>query len=91
MIESRAESTAACLFFLVMEDFYQYFVHRLLHWGIFYKKVVGGIEARYTRCIMNFPHRLDWHRSMRIHLKFSFWVLDSLLDRLSGSLSVLST
>ena len=29
----------ATLFFLFMEDFYQYFAHRLLHWGILYKKI----------------------------------------------------
>jgi methylsterol monooxygenase len=29
----------ATLFFLFMEDFYQYFAHRLLHYGIFYKKI----------------------------------------------------
>ncbi|EGF79958.1 hypothetical protein BATDEDRAFT_19828 [Batrachochytrium dendrobatidis JAM81] len=27
------------LFFLFMEDFYQYFAHRLLHWGILYKNI----------------------------------------------------
>jgi methylsterol monooxygenase len=27
------------LFFMFMEDFYQYFMHRLLHWGVFYKYI----------------------------------------------------
>jgi methylsterol monooxygenase len=35
----RLSVTQATLFFLFMEDFYQYFAHRLLHWGIFYKKI----------------------------------------------------
>ncbi|KAI8918888.1 hypothetical protein BC831DRAFT_481892 [Entophlyctis helioformis] len=29
----------ATVFFLVMEDFYQYFAHRFLHWGVFYKHI----------------------------------------------------
>jgi methylsterol monooxygenase len=29
----------ANIFFLFMEDFYQYFAHRLLHYGILYKKI----------------------------------------------------
>ncbi|TPX45990.1 hypothetical protein SeMB42_g02782 [Synchytrium endobioticum] len=28
-----------CFIFLVFEDFYQYFSHRLLHWGWFYKNI----------------------------------------------------
>lgn len=30
---------SSTLFFLFMEDFYQYFAHRALHWGILYKKI----------------------------------------------------
>ncbi|KAH6564715.1 hypothetical protein BASA62_007763 [Batrachochytrium salamandrivorans] len=30
---------ATTVFCLIMEDFYQYFVHRLLHWGILYKMI----------------------------------------------------
>ncbi|KAL2919025.1 C-4 sterol methyl oxidase [Polyrhizophydium stewartii] len=30
---------ASTFFFMFMEDFYQYFVHRLMHWGILYKAI----------------------------------------------------
>ena len=36
---SWTQISLANVFFLIMEDFYQYFAHRLLHWGILYKKI----------------------------------------------------
>jgi methylsterol monooxygenase len=33
------DMVASNVFFLVVEDCYQYFFHRLLHWGVFYKRI----------------------------------------------------
>ena len=33
----RAELIKASVFFLIVEDCYQYFVHRAMHWGPLYK------------------------------------------------------
>jgi methylsterol monooxygenase len=38
-LPSAKDLVIQSLFFLVCEDFYQYFIHRLLHYGAFYKNI----------------------------------------------------
>jgi methylsterol monooxygenase len=38
-LPSRSEIIKASIFFLIVEDCYQYFVHRAMHWGPLYKHI----------------------------------------------------
>ncbi|KAJ3306529.1 C-4 sterol methyl oxidase [Kappamyces sp. JEL0829] len=46
-LPSYAEIVPACLFFLVVEDFFGYWLHRALHWGPLYK-YIHKVHHTYT-------------------------------------------
>jgi hypothetical protein len=75
--EKPLPSTAALLtqlaFFLVVEDYLNYWLHRALH--------LPGCTSMFTAYITNSMHRLRWRRRTRIRLRLSFWLCRRSLDR----------
>lgn len=70
-------AAASVLFFVVMEDMYQYFVHRAMHWGPFYKHVHKwhhlytapfGLCAEYAHPLETLVLGLGFFRKLKTHI-----------------------